>query len=123
MLLSVHEPGGEPLFVQVTLPPVPEVEALRIEAIESVHAERQALARRLDEEVIVRPHQAPRVKSPAEHLDDLGEQHPECFPVVVVDVDVRAADAARRYVEEAVLWKTAARSAWHCVDGSSTDGS
>jgi hypothetical protein len=52
--------------------------------------------------VVVGAHEAVRDGAPGESRDRLAEELQELESVLVVDVDVRAMDAVRRYVEEAV---------------------
>jgi hypothetical protein len=70
------------------------VEALCVQPVQSVHSGRQALASRFDQEVVVRPHETPRMERPTEPLDGLLEYAPECLPVEIVHVDERAGDSA-----------------------------
>ncbi len=115
----LDEPSAEALLVEVPFAPVPSVEPLRVQAQETVHAGRDLLSRRLDQEVIVRAHQAPGVHSPVEHLNGLCQQLEEVLAVDVVEVEVDAADAAGRHVKAAVLRKKRARSARHvAIDGN-----
>ncbi|HST24752.1 MAG TPA: hypothetical protein VLJ76_02060 [Gaiellaceae bacterium] len=113
MPLVVDHPRGEAFLVKVSLAAVPAVESLGVETVEPVHARRKPVAWRLDEQVVMRPHQAPGVNAPAEHFGDLTELASKGFPVEIVKEDVHAADAARRDVEEAVLGQVGARSARH----------
>jgi hypothetical protein len=94
MPFIVDEPGREALFVKVSFPSMAAVKALGVQTVQSVHSGRQALASRLDQEVVVRPHKAPRMERPTEHLDGLLEKAPECLPVEIVHVDERAGDPA-----------------------------
>jgi hypothetical protein len=94
MSFALDEPGREALFVEVSFPAVSAVEALRVQPVQSVHSGRQALPPRLDQEVIVRPHETPRLDLPTEHLDRLLEKAPERLPVEIVHVDERAGDSA-----------------------------
>jgi hypothetical protein len=97
----------------MSLAPVATVESLCVQAVQPVHARRKALARRFHEQVVMRPHEAPRMNPPAEHLDHLAEEPAKRLAVEVVDVDVRSGDAARRHVEEAVFGELGASSARH----------
>jgi hypothetical protein len=90
----IDEPGREARLVQVSLPSVPAVEPLSVEPVQAVHTGREPLARRLHDQVIVRSHEAPRVKSPAEHLDSLRQEQAERLSIQIVHVDVRTCDSA-----------------------------
>jgi hypothetical protein len=94
MAFVVDDPGGEALLVQVSLPPVPAIEALGVQAVQAMHPGRQPLAMRLDQKVVVGAHETPRVEPPAEHLDALLEKPPERLAVEVVPVDARTGDPA-----------------------------
>jgi hypothetical protein len=54
VLLVQHDPGREPLGIEVAAAPVAAVEALRVEAVEAMDCVRHLLAPRLDDEVEVR---------------------------------------------------------------------
>jgi hypothetical protein len=73
MVLFVDEPGREALLVEVSFPTMPAIEALCVQPVQTVHSGRQAIPRRLYQEVVVRPHEAPRVDLPTEYLDGLLE--------------------------------------------------
>jgi hypothetical protein len=103
MPFVLDEPCREPLFVHVALPTVAPIEALRIQTVQTVHPRGEPDLRRLDEEVVVRPHQTPGVQSPGEHLRGLREQGEKPLSIEVVDEDEDASDSFRRYVEERIL--------------------
>ena len=81
---------------------VAEIEPLRVATVQVLHAARELLLRRLDDQVVVRPHQADRVHAPAVPVDALLEEAHEGVSVGIVAEDERAEDAARRDVEETV---------------------
>jgi hypothetical protein len=81
---------------------VAEIEPLRVAAVQVLHSARELLLRRLDDEVVVRPHQADGVHAPAVAVDALLEEAHEGVAVGIVAEDERAEDAARRDVEEPV---------------------
>jgi hypothetical protein len=97
------DPARKALLEEVTFAGPAAIESLRIEGVQTVHPSRHLPARRLDQDVEVRPKQAPGVEPPAEHLDDVSEQQLEPLPVGVVEEDVDAAGAPSREVEDAVL--------------------
>jgi len=102
VLFVVDHPGPEALLEEVALPAVPAVEPLRVQAVQAVHHRRQLLARSLDDEVVVRAHQAPREQADAEQPGGLLEKAEERLPVDVVCEDEDAAGSSRARVEEAV---------------------
>jgi len=77
---------------------VPPVEPPRVHAVQPVHSAGDIRLRRLNEEVIVIRHQAIRMASPIEDLDDLLEQLEETEPVTVIDEDLLLAVPAGRHV-------------------------
>jgi len=78
------------------------IESLRVQAVQAVHHRGQLLARRLDDEVVVRAHQAPREQADAEQSRRLLEEPEECLPVGVVCEDEDPAGSLRADVEEPV---------------------
>jgi hypothetical protein len=70
------------------------VEALRVEEVQPMHAARQPLERRLDDEVEVVVHQAPGVNDPIEPLRHLRQLPPERESIEIVDHDLHPRDAA-----------------------------
>jgi hypothetical protein len=67
-------PGGEPGSEDVAVAVVPPIEALCVDAVQVLHPGRELLGRRLDDEVVVRAHQAERVALPAMAPHDHGEE-------------------------------------------------
>ncbi|HWH05378.1 MAG TPA: hypothetical protein VNT23_02940 [Gaiellaceae bacterium] len=108
--LRLDRPAGEAVAPQVAPAAVSAVEALRVDAVQALHAERELLARALQHEVVVVAHQAERVHRPRATLDDLAEQREEREPVVVGEEHEALLDAARRDVEVAVREQRAERS-------------
>ena len=100
--------GGEDMAVSVVAP----VETLCVLAVEVVHARRELLGRGLDDEVVVRAHEAERVALPVMPSHDHGEQVQEPEPVGVVDEREPAEHGARGDVEDAVR-KVAATDSRH----------
>jgi hypothetical protein len=66
------------------------VEALRVDAVEALHAAGEERAGGLDDDVVVRAHQAEGVRPPVATVDDGAEEAQECAAVVVVPVRERA---------------------------------
>jgi hypothetical protein len=100
--LVPDHPRMEAALEQVTPPAVALVEELRVAAVEPLHASRQVLDGRLDEQVIVRVHKAVGVYLPAEGCGDHGQQVEEVDAVDVLEEDPRLPDAVRRDVEDPV---------------------
>jgi hypothetical protein len=115
--LTVDRPRREAVGEEVPEASVPLVERLRVAALEALDAARELGLRAVEDEVVVRRHQAQRVHRPAEPFGarvDVGEEE---APVVVVAEDRAAVDAARHDVEVAVR-KRGSRDARHAVHGS-----
>jgi hypothetical protein len=91
---------------------VPTVEALGVSPVEVLHARRQPLGARVDDEVVVRAHQTVRAQLPAEAADDTVEERKEVEPVFVVQEDEAFEDALGRDLEEPVR-EVAASSTRH----------
>jgi hypothetical protein len=102
VLLVDDQPRGEAVAPEVTGAAALLVEALGVDAVEALHALREQRAGRLDDDVVVRPHQAERVHAPVEAFDHPAEQGEEVAPVVVVEEDERAGDPAGGEVVDAV---------------------
>ena len=97
--LPVDRSGGEAVGEQVAEAAVALVERLPVAALEALDAARELGLRAVEDEVVVRRHQAERVHRPAEALDagaDVGEEE---APVVVVAEDRAAVHSARHHVE------------------------
>jgi hypothetical protein len=97
--LPVDRSGGEAVGEQVAEAPVALVEGLRVAALEALDAAGELRLGAVEDEVVVRRHQAERVHRPVEALgagSDVGEEE---APVVVVAEDRAAVDAARHHVE------------------------
>jgi hypothetical protein len=108
-------PRGEAGSEDVAVAIVATIEPLGVRSVEVLHPRREALGRRLDDEVVMRAHQAEGVALPAVALDDEGEQREEEASVVVVEVDETAKDASRRDLEDAVR-QVATPDARHVAD-------
>jgi hypothetical protein len=111
--LVPHHPAAETLLEQVALSGPAAVEALGIRTAESMHAGRDPLPRRLDQQVEVRAHQAPGVNAPCEGPRDAPEEKPKALAVDVVEDDVSSRDAARGDVEDAVVREVRSGEAGH----------
>jgi hypothetical protein len=79
---------------------VPEVRPAREAAVELAHADGEPILRKVDDEVVMRPHQAVRVEQPAESPSDALEHPQKCMPVDVIEVHHSSIVPARRDVEE-----------------------
>jgi hypothetical protein len=103
---------GEAVAEEVSVAVVPVVEAGRVTPVQEVHADRELLPRRLDEEVVVRAHEAEGEDVPAVALD-CGEEE-QVHRAVVVDVaeEKGVGDGAAVGVVEAV-GKLRTRAASH----------
>jgi hypothetical protein len=95
--------------------PVAAVEVGGIAAEQQVHAAREALEGRLDDEVDMRVHEAEGVARQPVTLDRGGDELEERDPVRVVAEDHHAVDAARVDMEEAAVGDRRARQAWHAA--------
>jgi hypothetical protein len=102
VILVVDDPGRVAVAEQMSLALVPSVEALRVDAVEAVDAAGHQLNGRLEQQVVVRAHEAVSDAAPAEAADALPEQLEELQPVLVVNEDERVLDSVRRDVKEAV---------------------
>jgi hypothetical protein len=90
------------------------VELLGVDAVEAMHAVRELLAERLDDEVVVVRHQTESVDEPVVPARDGAEEAEKEAAVVVVEVDGRLRDAARDDVVNAV-GEDVAREPSHCA--------
>jgi hypothetical protein len=97
--LPVDRSRGEAVGEQVAEATVALVERLRVAALEALDAARQLGLGAVEDQVVVRRHQAERMHRPAEALGagaDVCEEEP---PVVVVAEDRAPVHAARHHVE------------------------
>jgi hypothetical protein len=102
MVVAVDHPRGEASAPEMAMAAVPAVETLRVAAVEVLHPARELLLRGLDDQVVVRAHEAHRVHAPAVAVHALFEEPHERITVGIVAEDECAEDATRRYVEETV---------------------
>ena len=115
MLVVADHPAGEAVAEDVAVPPMATVEALRIDAVQILHPVREPLDGRLDDEVVVRAHQAERVALPAVAADDEREQAQEVEAVGIVDENQPPEHAKSGDLEDPVR-KLAASNAGHFAD-------
>jgi hypothetical protein len=97
--LTVDRPRREAVGEEVPEASVALVERLRVAPLEALDAARELGLGAVEDEVVVRRHQAERVHRPAVALGaavDVGEEE---APVVVVPEDRAAVDAACHHVE------------------------
>jgi hypothetical protein len=78
------------------------VEALGVDAVQPLHAGGEVGLRAVDDEVVVRPHEAVRMAVPAVAVDRLREDFEEEDAVGVVQEQHLAEHGVRRDVEQAV---------------------
>jgi hypothetical protein len=115
VLVRVDRPGPEAVAEEVAAAFVPPVEAQGVRAVQELHAAGELLHGRLEDEVVVRGHQAVGVELPAEALACVAEEREEGLAVDAVAVDGGVIDAERRHVEDAVV-EDAAQESWHESD-------
>ncbi len=104
MTLAIDDSRGEAVGEEVAEADVSLIEQLRVAAVQSLDSRREPDARGMENEVIVRRHQAERLDDPVVTLDadaDMCEEHP---PVCIVPDDGAAVDPARHHMEVPV-WK------------------
>jgi hypothetical protein len=89
------------------------VEASRVTAVELTHAGRERRYGGLDDEVVVRRHQAPSVKCPAPSAPDADEATDERRSIEVIDDEHLVGGAAPRVSVEEAIAQDVARSARH----------
>jgi hypothetical protein len=115
VLVVSDDPRDEPVLDQVPPPLVAVVVPLGDPEVQPVHAARELLLRRLDDEVEVVAHQAPRVKRPAKAANGAEEIRGCGLPVVAVVKDPHAVHAPDGDVEDAVR-EMVSRQARHSTD-------
>jgi hypothetical protein len=114
VLVVADHPDREAPSKDVSMATVTHVEPLGVDAVEVLHARRQALDRRLDNEVIVRAHEAVRMAVPAVASGDQGEEGDEKTSIDGVEVDLAREHATGRHVEDPV-GQVGAPNAGHVV--------
>jgi hypothetical protein len=110
--LPVDRLRGEAVGEQMAEATVALVEGLRVAALEALDAAGQLGLGAVEDEVVVRRHQAERVHRPAEAFRAGADVCEEEAPVVVVAEDRAAVHAARHHVEVPVR-KRGSRHARH----------
>jgi hypothetical protein len=120
VLLGLDDPGSEAVAEEVAAAVVTAVERLGVDAVDALHAERQAPELGLDDEVVVVRHQAEHVHAPVVAANLRGEQGEEEPPLVVVQKDRAARDASRGHVVNASLRQFPTRSP-HVADASAPE--
>jgi hypothetical protein len=98
LLLALDRLRVETLAEDVVAAPVDGVEGARVLAVEIPHALGEVRLGRLDDQVVVRAHQAPRVEAPPVAADDAAQLVQEDAAVVVVEEAEPLVVAARRDV-------------------------
>jgi len=103
---------------QVAAPTVSPVEALCVASVEHLHPRGEVRVGRLDDEVVVRAHQAVRLAAPFVRPDRRPEEVEEVEAVADLAIGEGLVDRARRDVEDPILdldpWRP-----WHVVHGTS----
>jgi hypothetical protein len=102
VLVAVDDPRGVAVAEEVTAAFVAPVEGEGVSPVEDVHPPCHLLDRRLEDEVVVRRHQAVRIQLPVEVLDAVPEELQEARAIEPVPEDRALVDAERRDVEDAV---------------------
>ena len=115
--VAVDDLGFETSLEQMPVEPVTPVELEGVPAKQPLHALRQVLLRRLDEEMDMVVHEAIRMARPTEPLDGVLEEVKEPLAVCIFKEDRLATVAARRDVEDAAC-RPKTRCTWHVIDGT-----
>jgi hypothetical protein len=117
VVVGLDQTRREAVAEEMTLAATAAVGSLRVTAVQDLHAVRQTLARRLDDGVVVGPHQAERVDCPVKPLDDQRQETEKVPPVVVVHEQPRLVDGFAGDVIDAV-GQDAAEHSRHSDDGT-----
>jgi hypothetical protein len=117
VVLVLDDAAGEPVGEQVPESAVSPVELLGVAAVQELHPAREGVAAGVEDEVVVRRHQAERVHLPPEAIDAAAEVRQEVAAVGRVEEDVAAGGSARVDVEVAV-GERRAENAGHVSDES-----
>jgi hypothetical protein len=115
VVVVADHPAGEALAEDVAVPSMARVEALCVDAVQVLHPGRELLDGRLDDEVVVRAHEAERMALPAVAPDHQREQSEEVQAVGIVDEHQPAENAARGDLEDPV-GKLSAANPGHTAD-------
>jgi hypothetical protein len=113
VLVVANDLGVEALLVEMPDAVVSLVEALRVDAVEAVHSQRDVFERRLDDQVEVVVEQAVDVDDPAEARRRFPHESQPAPPVDVVEDDRHLGDAANGEVVDALGRQDAAWKARH----------
>ena len=109
--VAFDQDGAVAGLEEVAAAAVPAVEALGVDAVEVAHAEREVPERRLQEQVVVRFHEAVGVAKPAVASDGVGERGKQRDPVLIVTDDASSFVSARDHVDDCARRTDAKRSA------------
>jgi len=112
VLVTADDAVGVAVGEDAAVPSVPLVEGSGVRAVQVAHAGAEVRSRRPDEQVVVRPHQAPAHEVPAVTAYRTGEESHEVAAIVVVDEELAAEDRARGEVEGAA-WRLGPERASH----------
>lgn len=115
--LVVDHPRCEAAGEEVPETAMSLVEGLRVAAVQALEPARELRLGRVEDDVVVRRHEAERVDCPPETLCARAQEREEVPAVGVVDEDPAPVDAAREHVEVAV-GKARAGNARHPSDES-----
>ena len=110
-------PCREAALEEMAAPAVAAVEALGIGRVETVHGVREYVHRCLEDEVVVRVHEAPRVACSSRLPSGRLEEREEVEPIEVVDEERLALHAARGDVVDAFARKVLACDPRQCLRG------
>jgi hypothetical protein len=102
VFVAVDDAGVVAIAEQVTPAFVAPVEPQGVDTVQAVEPARHRVDCRLEDEVVVRRHQAVRVELPLEAVDALPEERQEARAVEAVAEDRPVVDADGRDVEHAV---------------------
>jgi hypothetical protein len=119
--LVPDDPRSEAALEHVPAAAVTLVEELRVAAVQPLHARGEVLCRRLEDEVVVRVHQAVPVDDPAELARHHAQQVQEVEAVDVDTEDRCVTDAVGRDVKDPVREISAQQPCHLVFDGSAGD--
>jgi hypothetical protein len=102
VLLAVDQLCVEALPKEAAAAAVAPVEAFGVRAVHEVHGLGHAFARRLDDQVVVRPHRAARTYTPVEALGRPIDELIEIDAVGILAIEQFVARRARRDVVQTV---------------------
>jgi hypothetical protein len=115
MFVALDDPGGEAVAEEVAAALVAAVEALRVDAVQTLHALGEAAELRLDDDVVVVRHQAEDVAAPLVTRDHVGEEAQEEAAFVVVQEDRGTGYSTHRHVVDAGIRELAPRAPRHAA--------